>query len=440
MEKKILFINMDFPPTGGPGVQRVLKFMRYFSEKQWNVTIISTENDTAINDFSLCDQVPTTALVNRIKWNKIDALSRNIACFLALLVFPLRILGFSKQSTIDGLSWRIYSWFIKIYPEYDASWVMRGFGKALQLYRKKKFDIIFTSGPPHSTHLIGALLKLFTGIKWIADFRDPWSDNFDCNGSSGVAGFLAAFKERFVIYMADIVITVSETWQKIFQNKLSCYTNSKVRVIYNGYDPNDLPEFSEKRLPFDGIHFHHNGTLYPRRDCTYLFKALGKLKLEKPDIYTMIHCTFTGISEHHNKLAQEIGVIDAIKNIGRFSHKDSLRYSYFVDVLLLMSDKADGPSHGAMTGKVYEYIALGKPILALLPRGGELDKFLSKYKYVETVEYDDVVGIANVFERIALNKKNRVLVFSDPPEWICEYSRSSQAHKLLEIIDEMVIK
>jgi len=437
--KKVLIINVEFPPISGPSVQRVLKFTRYIHKQSWQVTVLTSAiKFWHMRDDSLSTDIPEEVDVYRLYWYRIHEIGRGLANIFSFLVYPFLLFSKTRKVIAKGLNWRINIFLTHIFPEPDLLWVIVAILNYFRIYKKYNFNIVITSGPPHASHLIGLFAKYFTKVQWLADFRDPWVDSIDLHPKGFIAKRLAFYLEKYVLKKADTVITVSDGWKKLLQRKIEARHYDKFHVIHNGYDPIDIPSL---RVPLysSKLTLHHNGSLYPRRDCSSFFRAISKLKEQYTLLSNQLQITFTGIPDSQLTIINELYIGDIIYDIGRLSHIESLKYSMDKDVLLLLNDNADKASLGMMTGKVYEYVALGKPILALTSTSGDLAQFLSQYEYARIVDYDDVRSIIATIIYLMKVKKDKGHIFSKAPSWINEYSREKQSKQLVRIMNSFLM-
>ncbi len=443
MSRKVLIINLEFPPVGGPGVQRVLKFVRYLPEEGWAPTVICGDKSTWHDwrDDTLVKEVPDDVDVFRLSYSTIDDYSALVSIIGCNLLFPLR--PFLAKEKIRGeLRRTFFSLFRYLHPEPLLSWIYLASKKAVRRHRINNFDVIVTSGPPHVTHMVGLILKRLYHVKWVADFRDPWVDRWAQADRLGISRRLDRLWQRLVVENADRIISVSPSWTKLLTRKLNNRKQTKAHVVYNGYDPDDIPDDMLKPTNLgscsDTLCIHYNGTIQGATLPSLFFKAIAELKKEEPDIHRNLRCTFTGLPSFVADLANALGLEKIVVDVGPLSHRESLRISVNSDVLLLIVNDADGTTNGVITAKVYEYVAMGKNILAIIPRGGDLHTFLKDYQQCHVVGWDDLGGIVKTVRLLMTRKKDGQLNSYGPPSWIGQYSRQAQTKRLAEILESLV--
>jgi hypothetical protein len=437
---KVLIVNLEFPPVGGPGVQRVLKFVRYLPEEDWVPTVICGDRSTwhDWSDDTLLKEVPKSINVCRLSFSTVQDYSSAVSTIASciLLPFSFRL----KTKSQEELSRVFLTLFAYIHPEPLLSWIYFATKEASQRHRKDKFDVVVTSGPPHITHMVGFILKHLHQVKWVADFRDPWVDSLLQADRLGVSRRLDRIWERLVLRDADRVVTVSPSWSKLLARKFNNHRSKKVHVVYNGYDPEDIPDGERKARSLNAsnvLHIHYNGSIQGPMSPDLFLKAIAALEREKPDTWRDLECTFTGLPEHIASRVNGFGLNPIVKDIGRLSHRESLKLSMGADVLLLILNNADDTASGHITGKVYEYVAMGKSILAIIPPRGDLYTLLKGYEQSFIVRWDDLAGIMNILELLMARKRDGQLNSVDPPKWIEEYSRQTQARQLAGILESL---
>ena len=255
--KNVLIITYYWPPSGGGGVQRVLKFCKYLPNYGWNPIVLTVEDGEFPSlDNSLLEDV------NGIVCTK----AKGFSLYSILKIFWEKSIPAHQISpdNDDDLITRLASWirFNLIIPDGRIGWYIGAIRAAKKIINNNTIDMIFSSGPPHSVHLIGNSIAKKTGIKWVTDFRDPWVDSFYYveNPRNKIISFFDKYFEKIVLRNCNYLITVSNGVQLLLdQNK---YVNGKSEVIYNGYDPEDFKNKKIKKLlNRKNIIISHIGTL-----------------------------------------------------------------------------------------------------------------------------------------------------------------------------------
>lgn len=366
--KKVLIITYYWPPSGGGGVQRWLKFAKYLPENGWQPIVFTPENP----DFNIKDQ----------------SLKKDVAADLEVLKFPIwepfqlfnKIAGKKNSKNIQQglvlekkvLGWkdRLFIWirgnlFI---PDPRMFWIRPSSQFLKDYVLSAGIDAIVTTGPPHSMHLIGYHVHKATGIPWLADFRDPWStwDILPKLKVSKLAFRIHRMLEKKVLTHASAITTVSNTWKK----ELEVLGNREVDVITNGYDEADFPTMG--RAQPDKFRITHAGLLNELRDPLALWEALRELCIEDASFYNDLELRLVGIlGEALLSRLQADHILGKILKIdGYLSHKQVLLEYQRAEVLLLILNQSANAT-GHIPGKLFEYLAVGKPVLTLGPEEGD---------------------------------------------------------------------
>ncbi|NAS13486.1 glycosyltransferase family 4 protein [Poritiphilus flavus] len=377
--KKVLIITYYWPPAGGPGVQRWLKFTKYLKAYDIEPVVYSPENPYyPITDETLLDQVPKglTQYTLPIKepYRLANLLSRGKTKKISS-----GIIDDKKQSPIEQLLlWIRGNYFI---PDARKNWVEPSIRYLTEIVQKEQIEQIITTGPPHSIHLIGLGLKQSLNLPWIADFRDPWTS----------IGYHKKLKlrqsaqkkhlemEHEVLNTADKVIVTSETTRKEFGN----ITKKPVVVITNGYDS----EYTGGANLDDKFTLTHIGSLLTGRNPANLWKVLSELAGENETFRAALQLEFLGV------VSQE--VIDSLyryelapylKLRGYVSHHQVLRRQRSAQILLLIEIDSH-ETKGIIPGKLFEYIAARRPILAVGPKDWDAGQIVRDTKTGRVFDY-----------------------------------------------------
>jgi len=372
---KVLIITYYWPPAGGSGVQRWLKFVKYLQgfNIQPIVYTISNPRYPTIDD-SLLNEIPENIEVLKHPiWEPTD------------LLFRKRKLqqegGISNASKNSFLSFIRGNFFI---PDPKLFWIKPSV-KYLQRYlNKNDVDVIISTGPPHSMHLIAEKLHQKNDVKWLADFRDPWSDiyyNKDFKELSFVKNRNKKL-EKSVLKKADCVLTVSNALKKEF----SKYAN-RVEVVTNGFDDDFLEP--SKVLLDEKFTISYIGLLPKQSNPENLFRVLQALCSQYKDFEKDLQLNFIGdISDVvktavcNNKLEENTRFIDYV------DHTKAIEYQQKAQVLLLLIPNVK-KCKGILTGKLFEYLSAKRPILAIGPEDGDLADIIEDTKAGVIVDFDN---------------------------------------------------
>jgi len=446
--KKVLLVAAHFPPAGGGGVIRALKMARYLGEYDCDVWVLTREprpND--IIDTSLLNEVPPSVKV--IRSRDVDpyrwlhrlrppaaaapqdaaaraSLGRRLAGSMTHRLRPPALKLLQYTAIPDDFYW----------------WARATAPLGERLIREAGIDVIFTTSYPYSVHLLGYRLKRRTGALWIADFRDPWTQNIH---RSGIAWRerLEERLERRVMAGADAITTVTPSFAAGFRAKYGDVIK-RLEVIYNGFDPADYAGITP--FPHDGrFTAAYTGLLYPKRSPRVLLEAVGELiaegKVRRGEIVLRFAGRFaTDTLLETRACVERLGLGGAVEIMGELAHREALGVLKGADALLLVGDTA--PEAGAyIPGKLFEYMPVGRPILALVVPG-EAQRIVEKYALGRVVHPLDKEGIKQAYwEMYRAWKDGRALSGTGPasPATGVEiFDRRYQAGQLARLMGELL--
>ena len=422
--KKVLIITYYWPPSGGAGVQRWLKFAKYLPEFGWQPVILTVDPEYASypqRDESLVREIGPDCLVYTTKSFELYNLYKFIS---GKKEVPYG--GFaneSKESFLQKVSKFLRGNFLL--PDPRKGWNKYALKKAEELIREFNIETVVTTSPPHSTQLIGLSLKKRHNIRWIADLRDPWTDIYYYNQfkHTALARSIDRNYERQVIEQADVIVSVSEDVKRIFAEKSRMPIAEKTVVVPNGYDEEDfkLKEFSAESRKI----ITYTGTISEAYDVDKLLDALVRLdeKLKAQLLIRFVGKIPTTVEQRFRDTGLDIELA------GYVDHHKSIEYLLRSDMLLLVIPKVEN-NKGILTGKFFEYMASQRPILAIGPVDGDLAKIILDTNCGRMFDYTDSAGmirfIQNIFDpEITLVK----------PESTGRYSRRELTHRIAGLFE-----
>ncbi len=427
--KKALIITYYWPPSGGGGVMRWLKMSKYLPEFGWQPVIYTPSNpDPSVWDESLLEEVPPEATVIRQPiWEPY-----NLYRFLTRQKKGTSFkAGYISEASGGGLKNRL-AVFIRgnlFIPDPRKYWIHRSVKFLRKYLEKNPVDLVISTGPPHSMHLIALKLKKFNPAPWLADFRDPWTkiDFYDRLKLTHYADRKHKKLEAGVLKAADYIVTVSETWARDF-NLLS---GRNVEVITNGFDPAD---FRFPDLQTDpGFSLTHIGSFNRDRNPVSLWEVLKQIGDENPEFFNHLKIRLIGQTD------SEVFKSIESNNLSRFlekhdhlPHSQSLEYLKRSSLLLLPLNNTPNVS-GIIPGKFYEYLAVQRPVLAIGPENGDCGKYLKQAGAGTICGFDDKEGLKKAVMRFfGLYLENRLFLPSFSAD---RFSRRNLAGQLVELLE-----
>ncbi|HKJ42016.1 MAG TPA: glycosyltransferase family 4 protein [Sunxiuqinia sp.] len=394
--KKVLIITYYWPPSGGAGVQRWLKFSKYLPEYGVQPVILTVDPAKASYaqvDKSLEHEVSSSVFV--YKTNTFEPYN-----FYKKMVGKEEIPygGFSNKSEetfLQKIAKAVRGNFF--IPDPRKGWNRFAYRRAVELVREHRIDTVITTSPPHSTQLIGLKLKRELGIHWVADLRDPWTDIYYYPElhHSFLSRKLDQAMELKVLRQADVILTVSEHLKRMFIAKIDPNNDSKVIVIPNGYDEKDF----ELKVKASDAKFviTYTGTISEKYDINGFLVAISKLDEQKKK---GILLRFVGnvSSDIVDKIRQTIPEVE-LDLVGYVGHSTSVGFLLRSSLQLLVIPKIKN-NKGIVTGKFFEYLASRKPVLAIGPEGGDLEQLIDETECGKLFNYDDVNGMISVIDHL----------------------------------------
>lgn len=431
MDRRVLLLSYYFPPAGGPGVQRALKFVKYLPEFGWTPVVLTVRDGAfPARDRSLADDVPTAATVHRTP-------SLDPHWFYA------RLTGRSDDEVDVGsvkkqeptwmetvARWVRANFFL---PDARVGWVPFAVWRGRQFVAGGNVDAILTTGPPHSTHLAGAALQALTGVPWVADFRDPWTDinYYDELPHTRWARRLDAALERMVLRRARAVTTVSPTWRALLAQKTDRSATDTVTVVQNGFDADDLSPAGAAPSA-DTFEVTHVGSLYASRNPTGLWRALRRLRREEAVPALRLRLVGT-VDPNVREALQAHDLMGVTEIVPYVPHDEAVAYMRRAG-LLLLSIEPFPQDEGMITGKIYEYLAAGRPVVGVGPPNGDAAALLRKTGGGRLFGREDVSGLAQYIRSHYEAWADGTPQSGASAESVAPYRRRAQTERLTTVL------
>ncbi len=404
MGKRVLIITYYWPPSGGSGVQRWLKFAKYLPQYGWEPVIYTPENPEAntVDTALLKDIAPGTEIIKTKIWEP-------YSFYKALFGgknntsdggkhIKANIIGSENKSFTHKLSLFIRGNFF--IPDPRCGWIRPSIRYLVKYLREHPADVIVSTGPPHSMHLIAKGVSKATGIRWIADFRDPWTEIFYFKhlNLSKWAYRKHRKLEQGVLDSADTVVVVSRQMQADFATR----TSTPVKVITNGFDHEDFIKAEPGSEEADGIcgsgvdrqekqvfSLIHTGIFVDNGNPHHLWEVLGEKAAAEPQFKQDLQIRLMGqVDDSILQGISKAGLESNLCNMGYCPHNEVVQWQQRAQVLLLPLRK-EPEAAAILTGKFFEYLAAGREILAFGPIEGDLAKALQETGSGTIVDFED---------------------------------------------------
>ena len=432
--KRVLIISYYWPPAGGSGVQRWVKFAKYLPAEGWQPVIYTPSNPEMLAvDKTLADEVPPEAeVIRRHIFEPYSAYRQLLGRKSASEggsdeVNPVN----SRNKTLmqKALLFIRGNFFI---PDPRCFWI-RPSVKFLKKYLKRHpVDIIISTGPPHSMHLIAMKLSRATGLPWIADFRDPWTRMFYFKhlSLSGPVIRIHRRLEKQVLDRATAIISVSPSVQKDFRSM----TDTRVELITNGYDESD---FDNAVVESDGyFNITHTGLFASDGNPLTLWKVLADKCASDVEFRQMLRIRLAGKTDREILEAiMSAGLGEHLRDNGYQPHPVAVKEQKSAAVLLLPLRKE--PEYKAvLPGKLFEYLAAGKPVLGIGQSDGAMAAILKEAGAGTVADWDDYGSISAFIDSCWLHFKAGDTYV--PSGDISAYSRRALTSRMAALMDELI--
>ena len=420
--KRVLVITYNWPPSGGIGVRRWLKFSKHLPSYGWEPVILTVDPLYATYpalDTSLSRDVPPVEIhkTRATDWFRLLSSDKS----------KIPSAGFA-MNTDNSFKGR-FSRFIRgnfFIPDPRRGWNRYAFRKACEIIESQKIDRIITTSPPHSTQLIGLRLKKkYPALRWIADLRDPWTDIYYYNKfyPTPVSRMIDSAYEKRVLQSADLITTVGKSLKALLGSKVPGI-EEKIHVISNGFDEDDFSGIiAEQPDVFTISYIGSLSGIYPIHGFLDALRTVASKGIK-------YRLRFTGSvpAEIKDKLISGAGVADISFNPFS-SHPTALNNMLSASALLLIIPDHES-SRSIITGKMFEYLAAGKPVICLAPADGDAAAILRETRHGRTFDYSDSAGIAGYIEELASESNLPGLT---PPE---SYSRKNIVKRVAELLEK----
>ena len=411
--KKILIVTYYWPPSGGPGVQRVLKFCKYLNETGWEPIILTVENgDFPVFDYTLKKDVHGY----KVYKSKSYSFHKIFNSLNKKSTTPTFQLSSAKQ---EGFLIKLFRWIRlnMVIPDGRVGWYFDSVNVGKKILGENKIDAIFSSAPPYTTHLIAKNLALSNNLPWIADFRDPWTDRFYNyeNKRWWITSKLDKVLEDSVINSAQKCVTVSKEISRSFIGDF--------KVIHNGYDEEDFLNVCPEKEK-ENVVIRYIGTMTKLQNPKNFFDVISKLNYNQNKYKVEL---IGNIHPDVKVYIQNQGFEKFVEIISYVNHSEAIQKMVNSHFLLLVIPNA-AKNKGIVTGKLFEYIRSMSKIIMIGPLDGDAAEIINNTSSGRCFDYDNSTDIVQYLES---SKYPETINFE-------KYSRKNLTLELIEILKKMI--
>lgn len=418
---------------GMGGTQRSAKFVKYLPEFGWEPWVVTVKDvHYYAHDPSLLQEVRDRQIFRTESWDPL----RVIARFMRRASEPEANRPISnprKSRFFNWLNRTIGSWIF--IPDSKILWLPFAVKTAFELIHTHKIAVIFTTSPPHSAHLGGLILKLITGLPWVADFRDDWTGGESQPCPSWLHRFINRLMEKWVLRSADRIIGMCDHLTNSLRLKSGYSSRARFVTIMNGYDREDFVGLEQIQLN-DRFTICHSGSISRVSDPEPFLRAVQSALHQSPDLHDQIKIQFFGIDlfGRLTQLARTLGLEHIVSSAQYLPHREALRAIMQSHLLLLTIIKRT--KEEIITGKLFEYLASGKPIL-LISSEGEVANLIRSLHRGKVVNPDNISEIQQaILEYVDRWRKNSLEIA--PAVSLPQFDRRNLTDRLARIFSDCV--
>jgi glycosyltransferase involved in cell wall biosynthesis len=423
--RHLLVVSFFYPPSPAVGALRVAKIAQYLPESGWIPTVLTARGD-ADGPAPREGRVHATRFLS--PWNVMAGQRRTAAAAASLRERAAR------RGPIGASAYRALRHLLPMssvrMPDATLGWVPFAVAEGRRLLGSGDFDAIFSSSGPPSSHIVAARLQRRSGLPWIADYRDLWSDNH-WDVRIGAFRYLEQRLERRVLRGAALLTTVAPTWAE----RLRALHERDVEVVYNGFDPADYPAepqpHSEFVLTYVGTLIQPGQNPEPLFEALALLSSRSTLDLDRSGFQVRFLGTAPGAVA---ELAERHAVAHLVRHLPAVPHRECLAEQAAATALLFLG--WSDPEHGVITAKLFEYLGAGRPILAVGPPGGDASRILQECGLPNLS--DDPKTIAQRLEAWLREFASSGALSPQTRGGAAErYTRRAQTRRLAQLLDEL---
>jgi hypothetical protein len=414
---KVLMIAYQFPPVGGSGVQRSVKFVKYLPEFGWEAVVLTRDcGKMTLRDETLLKEIPEKTEIIRTR------------------AYDLTVLPSFLNKIGKFIAWKI------LIPDGEIIWMKKSLPAALERVKQGDIKAVYTTSYPYSDHLMGLeIKKRFPELAWVADFRDEWTNNpylLD-NPHNAYRTKKEKSMEREVLKNADALITNTPVMKKNFVRlNPDLELDKRMWVIPNGFDSQDFIGMEPKNIKNSRFTLTYTGSLYGRRKPDNVLKAIGNLIKSEMIDKNKIRIRFIGSFKQEvlQRIIIQNNLEGAVDTLSYIDHQECLKHMVNSDAMLLIEGGGPG-SEAFYTGKIFEYIQTGNPILAVIPENGAAADIIRRTKTGIVCNWDNINKIEEGFLKLYNAWLRDIKIINPDYQEISRYDRRTLTRNLAELLD-----
>lgn len=432
----MLVVSYAWPPAGGPGVQRVLKFVKYLPSFGFRPVVLTVKDGTyPALDPTLERDVPSDVHVYRSRSTEPAGLYKRFVGMKADQPIPVAVLAEPSSNVKKKIA--NYVRLNLFVPDAKIGWYPWAVREGNRLIRTERPSAVFSTAPPPTTHLVAGSLARRHALPWVADFRDPWTDVHYYEGARRLP-FTTALDHRLERSVFDGASRLTFVSRLDSERYAGVYGHpEKHAYIPNGYDEADFEAIAAADPDPDRFVLMHLGSVGRERCPTRLFTAIQRLAERGVVSPANFRLTFVGkVEPSVLETIRESGVEPFVDVVPYVPHHEALRLGQRAHALLLLITQSQNNA-GILPGKTFEYLRYGRPVLALGPTTGEVGRVLDDTRGGSIHEYDDADGMAASLEGWIRAFRDGRRPPGPAPERLERYSRRSLTGELAAILSAL---
>ena len=446
--KKVLIISYYFPPSGGPGVQRVLKFVKYLPEFGWQPVVLTVKDaEFPARDESLLSEIPPDISVFRTRIFEPYKFYRSLTGRNEKTAIDVDNINKGRKTSLSEK----FAEFIRatvFIPDARRGWLKYAFEEGKRILNSEQPDVIFSSSPPYTCALIAMKLKKYAlkhqnkNIPWVSDFRDAWTGYMTSPDRWLIPSSIDRWYERNTLQMSDALSIVAKGIKDDFDTKYPDISVLKeYYLIRNGFDPDDFAELKANKDKNEKFTVVYTGSMYGKRNPYFLLDTVsglvssGKVNQEKLKFIFVGRCG-AEILDYISRSP----INNSIELVPYVTHSQSISYLLRADAMLLLIDE-DKYSKMILSGKVFEYLGASqlshKPIIAIAPEG-EAAELIRETSSGDIIHNNDTKKLSEIFLKYYNSFFENINTSSLNSDAVKQYDRKLLTKKLAEVFNHIL--